>query len=311
MYWWNSHADKPVSKHALELLPDEREGSSQYAMRADDELQALEAQWQQLFPLQKPSSVHEAPSDRDALWHADSEFQWVEFLCLHPQLVNSISVLDDVAAALMQHPQFGAPWLDAYLMRPLLERSMVIVRESIAGSGDICLPWLFSENRPALRNLHRLINLTYDAGEHKKASEYEQLIIRLNPTDNHGYRMKIINDYLRLGWDDKALALSQCYPDDAMAEIMYGRILALYRRNELSKAESELLEAKKYLPKIIEYLVRKRIKKPKLDPHGFILGGDDQAWLYREAMRDVWQTTPGALEWLSKMNRKLNPANQR
>ena len=52
------------------------------------------------------------------------------------------------------------------------------------------------------------------------------------------------------------------------------------------------------LPKVPRYLSAKRIRKPKLDPHGVLIGGNDQAWLYREEMRDVWKSTPGALEWL-------------
>jgi hypothetical protein len=33
---------------------------------------------------------------------------------------------------------------------------------------------------------------------------------------------------------------------------------------------------------------------------GVQYGGDDQAWLYREAMRDLWLETPGAIDWLKR-----------
>lgn len=36
---------------------------------------------------------------------------------------------------------------------------------------------------------------------------------------------------------------------------------------------------------------------------GVTVGGNDQAWLYREEMRDVWETSPGALEWLRKTSK--------
>ena len=35
-----------------------------------------------------------------------------------------------------------------------------------------------------------------------------------------------------------------------------------------------------------------------MHPDGVKYGGDDQAWYYREEMRDVWLQTPGVLEWL-------------
>jgi hypothetical protein len=55
------------------------------------------------------------------------------------------------------------------------------------------------------------------------------------------------------------------------------------------------------LPRIPPYLTRKRIRQPALSPLGVTPGGDDQAWLYREAMRDVWEAEPGVLAWLKRM----------
>lgn len=47
--------------------------------------------------------------------------------------------------------------------------------------------------------------------------------------------------------------------------------------------------------------MRARVKRPKFSEHGILIGGEDQAWLYREEMRDLWQDTPGALDWLKKI----------
>jgi hypothetical protein len=33
---------------------------------------------------------------------------------------------------------------------------------------------------------------------------------------------------------------------------------------------------------------------------GVQFGGDDQAWLYRDEMRDVWLETAGAIDWLKQ-----------
>ena len=47
-------------------------------------------------------------------------------------------------------------------------------------------------------------------------------------------------------------------------------------------------------------LLAKSPRRPRIDVHAIRMGGDDQAWLYREAMLDVWQATPGALDWLRR-----------
>ena len=44
-------------------------------------------------------------------------------------------------------------------------------------------------------------------------------------------------------------------------------------------------------------------RRPRQDPHGVLLGGDEQAWLYREAMLEQWQA-PGAMEWLRRVRRR-------
>jgi hypothetical protein len=63
--------------------------------------------------------------------------------------------------------------------------------------------------------------------------------------------------------------------------------------------------ALEFLGKIPRYLIAKRIKKPKLNPDGIMFGGDDQAWNYREEMRDDWLETHGALEWLKNAEKVL------
>lgn len=33
---------------------------------------------------------------------------------------------------------------------------------------------------------------------------------------------------------------------------------------------------------------------------GIAVGGPDEAWLYRDEMRDTWKDTKGAMNWLKK-----------
>jgi len=66
----------------------------------------------------------------------------------------------------------------------------------------------------------------------------------------------------------------------------------------MQEAERALSTAREDLPKTAQYLLPTRIRRPRIMPDCIEVGGDDQAWLYRDEMRSVWQQTPGALEWL-------------
>ena len=110
----------------------------------------------------------------------------------------------------------------------------------------------------------------------------------------------VINACLRRGDDAAALDLAEQYPADLNPDISYGKVLALYRLERLEEACDALIDAKTDLPKIPRFLSAKRIRKPKIDDFGVKLGGDDQAWQYREEMRDIWSATPGALDWLKR-----------
>lgn len=197
-----------------------------------------------------------------------TEAAWMHFLESHPAAFDSLDILDDLAGAVLNHEQWDIPGVDQKLMEPLLQRAKSIIDKTL--------------------------------GNHDAEEKLAEKILSLNPDDNHGLRTMIINAHLRRGDNDSALSLAEQYPEDLNPDISYGRALALYRMERYKEAEDALADAITDLPKIPRFLSAKRIRKPKLDPYGVVLGGDDQAWLYREEMRDVWSSTPGALAWLKR-----------
>jgi hypothetical protein len=140
-----------------------------------------------------------------------------------------------------------------------------------------------------------------DEAEPAGAAETLETLLRLNPGDNHGVRAELMNHYLRAGDDRKALALARRFPDDVLADLAYGEVLALYRLGEQEGARVALRTAARRLPRIPHYLIRKRVKRPRISTFGFTPGGEDQAWMYREAMRDVWESEPGLLSWVKRV----------
>ena len=269
-------------------------------LEAPEQVKLLERDWHHIYPLDKPFSVHETPFGEDDPWDVLEEMEWASWLQNNPAAFDSLDILDDLATALMLHPQIGSAWLDETMLNPVLKRAETILEQLFKATSGTQLHWVMPENRPGLRALSRLANMVIFNGEQDEALLRAQRLIAINPHDNHGFRMIVMNRLIHDNRDEDALQLAEGYPNDVNPEIAYGRVLALYRLGRQKKAVEALGNSLEYLGKIPRYLIAKRVKKPKLNPDGVMLGGDDQAWYYREEMRDVWQQTPGAIEWLRK-----------
>jgi hypothetical protein len=251
-----------------------------------------------VFPLEKPFSVHDQPFDELEVWSDDREGQWSGFLRTHPESFDSLDILDDLATALARHPQAHAPGLDDLLLAPVLSRHSAIIAHACPGNAQVALPWVIVENRSALRGLVRGFQWYIARGEREPALATAERLVRLNRDDDHCVRFILMNEYLRGGRDEQALALAEQYPRDLAPETRFGAVLALVRLQRMQEAERALHTARCDLPKTAEYLLPARVRRPKLHQGTIAAGGDDQAWFYRDEMRSVWQQTPGALEWL-------------
>lgn len=266
-------------------------------LRPSAAVRRSEAVWQTLYPAGKPYSTHLALAEDNDVWGASD---WLDYLSEHPEAADSLEVLDDLATALYEHPESALPWVSHALLRPLLERAWSILEQALPPTDPRCIPWSSANNRPALRLLFRRYLCQIQEGEPQGAIATLETLLRLNPQDNHGARAELMNLYLRDGEDERALALARRFPDDLLADLAYGEVLALYRLGREARARVVLNTALRRLPRIPGYLIRKRIKQPRLNPLGMTPGGDDQAWLYREEMRDVWLAEPGILAWLKR-----------
>jgi tetratricopeptide (TPR) repeat protein len=282
--------------------PDESEYESTGTLFlvAPPAVAALEAEWHAVFLQDKPFSVHPTSFSDDDVWDPDEEEDWMEFLEAHPEAFDSLDILDDLATAVEDHPSMNTPGVAEKLLLPLLRRAHAITDAGLSASENPQLHWGWTENRPALRSLVRLVYLDRDLGNHDAAAALAASMLSLNPHDNHGLRTLAINAFLREGDDERAVELARCYPGDSHPDVAYGEVLALFRLARHEEAQGALDEALQALPKVPRFLTSEKVRKPKMDRFGVTVGGNDQAWLYREEMRDVWDATPGALEWLRK-----------
>jgi tetratricopeptide (TPR) repeat protein len=277
----------------LAAPPAKRERS----LAADAKLHRLEEAWHRVWPCPKPHSVAPMPwGDIDDPWDARHAEDWIEFVERHPEAAGSLDILDDWLIALeMLESASGRPMILEMAPR-VTERAAAIVRA--AEVADVELPWNLAGNRPGLRLLVRRAYDLQHAGDAAGAREAMGELLRLNPNDNHGLREELVTLDLAAGDDPAALAVIARYPEDVMPSLLYGAVLAYFRLGKLPQARAALKHARNVCGNVEAYLLPARKAKPKLSEYGIVVGGDDEAWLYREAMRSVWAATPGALAWL-------------
>jgi tetratricopeptide (TPR) repeat protein len=232
----------------------------------------------------------------EEMW--DDPEPWLQMLEAHPELAGSIVVIDDLIQSVYQ---LGAP-NPAITFQPLIMLAMLQTKALIPMQPKLPLIWSYMNNRPTLRAIDFLADTMEDLDDDQTTLELREWLLRLNPNDNQGMRSAVMNAYLRLGRNEDAVVLCEHYPEDFDVSICFGHALALFRLDREHAANKRLIEAIEQSPRIPDALLRQRMKEPDNLHSGYItLGGEDEAWNYRESARDIWLATPGATEWLKRV----------
>jgi hypothetical protein len=275
-----------------------------HALETPTPLIDAEQGWAELVPLDKPFSIEWLPHGAAFAWEKPEG--WLDWLVHHPEAADSLNIIDDLVSLILSHPDGELPWVRDKALEPLLDRALAILERAQEGvSSAATLPWLIDTNRPALRLLTRAIAYAPDRVGIPGRMPLMRWYLRLNPSDNHGWRAPLVNALLERGEDREALAVIEHYPDDMSPEIVYGKVLALYRSGAKGRALTALAEARDRLPLVLDFLARDKVRRPALSDDGrYVVGGKDQAWFYREAMRDTWLQTEGAMDMLRGLRAK-------
>lgn len=285
-----------------ETSPMADEDDSSLVLKPPKSLRKVESRWQEVAGLAKPFGIQDQPLHDWGGWDLEEAPEWLDFLQQHPAAGDSLEVIDDLTTAIFSHPDGPSPTIFFEGILPLLQRARAIIEKALEKTQAPRLLWNRLDNRVALRCLVRLYQVyLFNLEDQDEARRLRDWLLDLNPDDNHGLRCGAVNDHLRHGQDRQAIELADRFPDDLFAETRYGQVLALYRLNRLQSAQEAAEIAVDDMPRVARALVRSRVRRPEISPHGITPGGDDQAWLYREEMREVWQQTPGALDWLKKI----------
>ncbi|MBI2319882.1 MAG: SEC-C domain-containing protein [Betaproteobacteria bacterium] len=261
------------------------------------DLARIDERWRKVFPQTKPS-LTATQHDFTGMW--DEPEKWLDFLAGNPRAWQSFDVLDDLAMAVDVLQTMGT---GPSILEPLLGRGMALLDANLdaGAAGNGTLQWIWLENRPALRLLAHLAFRAQEAMDQgasgERFIELAERLIALNPNDNHGIRESLTRAYLARGWPEKALALTDRYPDDFCGPTL-NRILALVRIERRGDALTALRDAARHHRTAIDMLLAAAPKQPRPDAgYGITVGSKEEAWEYRAAHRSLWEQDD-ALDWL-------------
>lgn len=166
------------------------------------------------------------------------------------------------------------------------------------------LVWGFEENRPFL-SAYLSLGLEHQRrGLIGEALSVFQNLLYLNPNDNQGVRLLLIQCSFSQRRPTDVLRLCEQYNDDANPDLLYGRVLALHQLGRRKEAAESLRQAIRYLPLVAEELTKKTHRAPKGSHPGYVtMGGADQAFYYCRDAGKFWARTPGALALIRKVLR--------
>jgi len=287
-------AAPPIAVHHIVAAHDDGE----HLIEADARLRRLEGRWADVFPSRKPMLTG-LYVEHDEAW-AEPE-RWLEVLAQESLAWQSFEVLDDLVLLVADLLGDGArdPLFDA-----LLARAVALLRLHVAPAGNVSgtLPWGSTDNRPALR---LLAQAAYSADEDPASGAASdaflaaaELLLALNPSDNHGIRDPLSLGYLQRDQPARALAVLERFPEDLCGPAL-NQMLALYMAGREADARAALAAARPRHDLALRTLVDEQAKCPPevLQQVDLVVGGPAEAWHYRAAARGVWARAD-ALVWL-------------
>ncbi|WP_290784823.1 SEC-C domain-containing protein [Halomonas sp.] len=279
------------------LLQVTRTDEGRLVYRQSDREQALVAAWLACFPAE---AVSESPLGlEEDPWPAAAE--WLAELCAHPEWLDAPAVLQGLTLALTT--RFGSlPWMAPSLFVPLAER-LERWLEQASAEGPGTLVWEDGDNALLLRTGLALV-VGMERGARQRSRQLAERLLALDDHDSLGLRELVLDQLLRDGRDDEALAIS--YPPEgeelgeAALSLLLGRALSLFRLERLNEAAEALETARRYNPHVLTLLSAENPRPvPVAGRDGLAEPGSRaEAWQYRTLMRDQWRATPGALDWL-------------
>jgi len=277
-----------------------------FELHPAESLAGLEQAWHRVYPCGKPLLTAPVTDEADAAWTPQAHADWIAFLERRPEAADSLDILDDVAGALL-HLEWQLPQSARHgLAARVIERSCSIVESALTEHPNASLPWGAPHNRNGMRALARRGALAIEARDDARICETAGRVLALNPDDNHGFRLLLVNSFLRRAMNAEAAALVDRYAEDPSLEMQGAAVILALRRDDLPAATLLLQKFIQSNAYVLDYLLRPSAPAPRRSRGaGVPFGSREDAWEYCEAARDLWAATPGAVEWLRRARRSI------
>ena len=167
--------------------------------------------------------------------------------------------------------------------------------------------WGFLETRPYMRARAGLAATLNALGEVDAAIGHYREMLRLNPNDNQGIRYVLAACLMKRSDTEALKELFKKYDEDGSALWLYSRALVAFREKGGSDVEADEFarnasRANGHLPAVLNG------KKASPSTNGYLtMGGEDEAAHYFQEWGFEWITTPGAIDWLTKIAAEGTP----
>jgi tetratricopeptide (TPR) repeat protein len=162
--------------------------------------------------------------------------------------------------------------------------------------------WGFLETRPYMRARAGQAATLSALGDVEAAISNYRDMLRLNPDDNQGLRYVLAVCLMKSGNTEALKTLLKQYEEDVRALWLYTRALIAFRESEAGDEKAEELARKAWKANSHVPAALAGTKKVKPSTDGYItIGGEDEAAHYVNKWGFDWLTTPGAVDWLTKV----------
>ncbi len=161
--------------------------------------------------------------------------------------------------------------------------------------------WGLVETRPYMRARFGVARSLEDLGRLDEAIDHFRAMLALNPNDNQGVREELMVCLLKTKRHEELdKLLKTCKNDKGKAMWNYTRALLTFRqKGDTQTARRHLRQAFEDNELVPDYLLEE-LPLPAVFPDSYALGSEEEAILCADALMEVWQDTPGAVEWLDR-----------
>ncbi|HVG93803.1 MAG TPA: hypothetical protein VND21_05115, partial [Planctomycetota bacterium] len=150
--------------------------------------------------------------------------------------------------------------------------------------------------RALLRTLADLADALRAAGDEEGALAEERRLLAEDPDDPIGRGVRHVARLLALGRDGDATALLAAREEDASPGWVWARVLACFRAKDRVATSFALTEATMVAPFVGPLLLARGLRVPS--PEGLSADAFQAARRASDDLREAFEATPGALDWL-------------